>query len=106
MGYVHQILILLHLLLETAALLLLQQVKIVGCVKQGLDETFPGAECRDLGSHCGADPGADHQDELRGPLGLQAGQEFPVAHAGQSNTINSTPENPVSSVRVVKSIAT
>lgn len=83
MGYVHQILILLHLLLETAALLLLQQVKIVGCIEQGLDETFPGAECRDLGGHCGADPGADHQDELRGPLGLQAGQEFPVEHAGQ-----------------------
>lgn len=79
MGHVHQILILLHLLLEPAALLLLQQVKIVGCIKQGLDETFPGAESGDLGSHRGADPGADHQDQLRGPLGLQAGQEFPVA---------------------------
>lgn len=82
MGHVHQILILLHLLLETTALLLLEQVKIVGSIKQGLDETFPGAESGYLGGHRGADPGADHQDELRGPLGLQAGQEFPVAQAG------------------------
>lgn len=77
----HQILIILHVLLETPALLLLQQVKIIGRVKQGLDETFPGAERRDLRGHCGAHPCADHQDELGGSLGLQAGQQFPLGQA-------------------------
>lgn len=92
MGHVHQILILLHLLLETPALFFFEQVKIVGRVKQGLDETFPRAERRDLGGHCGADPGANHQDQFRGPLGLQTGQEFPIGQQDsiRKYTINNT----------------
>lgn len=81
MGHMHQILILLHVLLESPTLLLLQQVKVIGCVQQGLDEALPGAECRDLRGHRRAHPRADHQDQLRGSLGLQAGQQFPLGQA-------------------------
>ena len=41
MGHMHQVLILLQVFLEATALLLLQQVKVIGCVKQGLDQTLP-----------------------------------------------------------------
>ena len=78
MGHMHQILIFLHVLLETPTLLLLQQVEVIGCIEQGLDQAFPGAERWDLRGHRRAHPRADHQDELGGSLGLQAGQQFPL----------------------------
>ena len=81
MGHVHQILIFLHVLLEAPALLLLEQVKIISGIQQSLDEAFPGAECRHLRGHGGADPCADHQHQLRGSLGLQTGQQFPAGQA-------------------------
>lgn len=81
MGHVHQILIFLHVLLEASALLLLQQVKIISSIQQCLYEAFPGAERRHLGGHGRADPCADHQHQLRGSLGLQTGQQFPVGQA-------------------------
>lgn len=33
MGHMHQILVFLHVLLETPTLLLLQEVKVIGCIK-------------------------------------------------------------------------
>lgn len=78
MSHMHQILIFLHLLLETPTLLLFQKVKIIGCIEQGLYEAFPGAERRNLRGHCRAYPGPDHQDKLGGSLRLQAGQQFPL----------------------------
>lgn len=81
MGHVHQVLIFLHVLLEAPALLLLQQVKIISSIQQSLDEAFPGAERRDLGGYGRADPCANHQHQLRGSLGLQTGQQFPVGQA-------------------------
>lgn len=84
MGHVHQVLILLHVLLEAPALLLLQQVKVISSIQQSLDEAFPGAEGRDLRGHGGADPCADHQHQLGGSLGLQAGQQFPAGGGGRA----------------------
>lgn len=83
MGHMHQVLIFLHVLLEAPALLLLQQVEVISCIQQGLYQALPGAECGDLGGHGGADPCADHQHQLRGSLGLQTGQQFPVGGPGR-----------------------
>lgn len=82
MGHMHQILILSHVLLKTSIFLLLQQVKVVGSIEQGLDEPLPGAESRDLRGHCRAHSRTDHQHQLRGSLSLQAGQQLPLGQAG------------------------
>lgn len=81
MGHVHQILILPHVLLETSVFFLLQQVEVISCVQQGLDEAFPGAQSGHLWGHGRAHPCTDHQDQLGGSLGLQAGQQFPLEQA-------------------------
>lgn len=81
MGHVHQILILPHVLLETSVFLLLQQVEVISCVQQGLDEALPGAQSGHLRGHGRAHPCTDHQHQLGGSLGLQAGQQFPLEQA-------------------------
>lgn len=81
MRHMHQILVFLHVLLESAAFLFLQQIEVIGGVEQGLDEALPGAERWDLGSHRRAHPRADHQDKLGGALGLQAGEQLPEEQA-------------------------
>ncbi|KAG7223137.1 hypothetical protein INR49_015896 [Caranx melampygus] len=57
------------------------KVKVICCIKQGLNEALPGAERRDLRGHCRAHPCANHQNQLGGSLGLQAGQQFPLGQA-------------------------
>lgn len=80
-GHVHQILILPHVLLETSVFLLFQEVEVVSRVQQGLDEALPGAQSGHLRGHGRAHPCTDHQYQLGGSLGLQAGQQFPLERA-------------------------
>lgn len=86
MSNMHQVLILLQAFLEASTFFLFKQIKVIGSIQKRLDQTFPGTQSGYLWSYGRAHPRPDHQHQLRGALGLQAGQQLPVVNGEEMET--------------------